>query len=149
MKWQILNKSVMNIIWTRENFLSPEYKASENARVSPSGEKGAVGVQRTRGGKNSAVKWMLTLTIYSLKFSRPFYFSASIFRASILRAPLDIHYSRPSNFRAPCLLRAPLIFAHPKILMKILIVFKVRLFHISNPICMVCTTRNQWIAEVE
>ena len=75
---------------------------------------------------------------YSLKFSRPFYF-----RAFIFRAPLTFHYSRPSNFRAPCLLRAALIFTHPKILMKILIVFKVCLFHILNPICMVCTTRNQ------
>ena len=76
--------------------------------------------------------------------SRPFYF-----RASIFCAPLTFHYSRPSNFRAPCLIRAPLFFAHPKILMKILIKFEVRLFHILNPICMVYTTRNQWIAQME
>ena len=52
---------------------------------------------------------------YSLKFSRPLKF-----RASIFRAPPKFRYFCASNFRASHPIRTPLIFVHPKILWKIL-----------------------------
>ena len=90
-----------------------------------------------------------TLTIYRI----PLNICAPFFCASIFCAPLTFHNLRPSNFRAACPIRAPFMFAHPKIFMKIFIMLEVISFHILINICMVYTTRTrtrgQWIAQVE